>query len=46
MEEDKWYEVEIGLEDIVDEKEFPPGWEDQLYEESRDRKDMNKEAQK
>ena len=52
MEEDKRYEVVVGLEDeadhmevviedVPDEKDLPPGWEDQLYEEWRDRKAMN-----
>lgn len=37
---------DVILEDVMDEEDLPPGWEDQLYEEWRERKAMNKEAEK
>ena len=38
--------VDENFEDVRDEKDLPPGWEDQLYEEWRERKAMNQEVQK
>jgi len=38
--------VDENFGDISDEKDLPPGWEDQLYEEWRERKAMNQEVQK